>query len=1030
MRSLARTRLQLCGHLVVELDGRRVEDSLPSRQGRLLFAYLALNRDRPVRRDELIDCIWPERPPADASSALNTLISRLRRALGAGAIAGKGELSLVLPADAEIDVVIASESLARAQAAAADGDWQATWGPAHAALAIARRGLLPGLEAPWIEHWRRTVEELELNALELVAETGLGLGGAELAAAERGASELVERAPFRESGLGLRMRVLAARGNVAEALQAYERLRRLLRDELGTSPSAALAALHRELLEGSVPERVRRPDAQSGMRMVSEAAAAAALVGRKRELQLLESALSEAASGRRRVVLIGGEPGIGKTRLAQEAADRATGAQWEVVWARCTEGYGAPAFWPWLECIRRIAATRSPERLRRALGAGAAEVAQIVPELRELFPDVEPLQVGDVETARFRLFDAVDRFLARLAAVTPLVLALDDLQWADAPSLQLLEHLARRPHGAPILILGTYRDAEVDGAEPFAELLAALANQHGVQRVALAGLGEESVRELVSGAADASDAVVAAVHRRSGGNPFFVTQLVRQLDGIDDADDATVEAILGHEVPGGVRDVIRQRMARLPPQTGDLLTVAAILGEEFELGPLADVLELGDERVLELVETAASHRFVGESPDAVGRYRFTHALIRETLYGQLGAMRRARLHLRVADALERLHAEDANHLAGIADHLYKAAPAGAVDRAYAYALRAAEQTTARLGFEQAEEHLRRASELFERTEAGPERAARELDLQLRLGGLLMMTRGYADPEVGAACARATELCRAREVGNEQQRAGSLWRLGVYYEVRGDFATSRQIGAQLLELGSRSDASPAFELGGRQLISVAALSSGDPELACAQLAEVRRLAGALGDQPAEIFGMDFRVTSASFLGWSTSLLGSTDDGGRFAAESVALARQLGRSHDEAFALFVDALCAVLRRDAGAAGRSAEEGGALCAERGFRLFGAMTAMIAGWAAAESGDPGAGLTRIRDGLAAFKATGAGMMLHFFLGLLGEAQLRAGLLEEAGATVEQGLRALATSGCFYEPELRRLQGELASAR
>jgi predicted ATPase len=176
-------------------------------------------------------------------------------------------------------------------------------------------------------------------------------------------------------------------------------------------------------------------------------------------------------------------------------------------------------------------------------------------------------------------------------------------------------------------------------------------------------------------------------------------------------------------------------------------------------------------------------------------------------------------------------------------------------------------------------------------------------------------------------------------------------------------------------------------------------------------------------------MDFRVTSRSFFAWSTSLLGNTDEGSRVSAEALALARQFGRAHDLAYALFVDALCALLRRDALVAGERAEEGATLCTDRGFRLFGAMVTIIAGWAVAESGDPDVGAARIADGLAAFDATGAGMMLHFFYALLGEAHLRAGRLREALAAVEQGLASLETSGRFYEAGLRRLEGELALA-
>lgn len=242
------TRIQLCGRLIVELGGRRIEDELPGRQGRLLFAYLALNRLRLVGRDELIEALWQDNAPPTADASLSALLSKLRSVLGPGVLEGKSELRLVLPTGTWIDVEAASEAIHRAESAVALGDWTAAWGPARIALGVAGRGFLPGFEASWVEERRRALDDLRLRALECVAAAGLGLGGPELAATERSARALVEAAPFRESGYRLLMEALAARGNVAEALVVYDRLRRLLRDELGIAPGPAAQELHRRLL--------------------------------------------------------------------------------------------------------------------------------------------------------------------------------------------------------------------------------------------------------------------------------------------------------------------------------------------------------------------------------------------------------------------------------------------------------------------------------------------------------------------------------------------------------------------------------------------------------------------------------------------------------------------------------------------------------------------------------------------------------------------------------------------------------------
>jgi SARP family transcriptional regulator, regulator of embCAB operon len=242
------TRLQLCGRMVVRIDGKRLEDALPGRQGRLLLVYLVLNRLRPVRRDELLAAIWPERQPDAADTALSALLSKLRRVLGSEVLPGRGNVRLELPAGAFVDVEAAGEAIHRAEAAVRRGAWAEAWGPARVALHTALRDFLPGEDAPWVGEERRRLDEIALRAHECVAASGLGLGGAELDSAKRSARALIAAAPYRESGYRFLMLALRDEGNAAEALQVYEQLRQLLREELGASPSPSTQELHRELL--------------------------------------------------------------------------------------------------------------------------------------------------------------------------------------------------------------------------------------------------------------------------------------------------------------------------------------------------------------------------------------------------------------------------------------------------------------------------------------------------------------------------------------------------------------------------------------------------------------------------------------------------------------------------------------------------------------------------------------------------------------------------------------------------------------
>ena len=242
-------RVQLCGRFAVDINGSRIEDRLPGRRGRVLFAYLVLNRGREVPRDELLMAGWGEEAAIEAGNALSVLLSKLRHGLGADRLRGRTAIELLLPQATFVDVEAALEGAHRAESAIAEERWAQAWGPAGIAYHVATRPFLTGLEAPWIDQWRRRLEEVRLRGLECFAAAGLGLGGAALAQAEERARMLTELAPYRETGHLILLEALERRGNVAEALRAYDRLRVLLREELGIAPSPTVQAVHRRLLQ-------------------------------------------------------------------------------------------------------------------------------------------------------------------------------------------------------------------------------------------------------------------------------------------------------------------------------------------------------------------------------------------------------------------------------------------------------------------------------------------------------------------------------------------------------------------------------------------------------------------------------------------------------------------------------------------------------------------------------------------------------------------------------------------------------------
>ena len=337
-------------------------------------------------------------------------------------------------------------------------------------------------------------------------------------------------------------------------------------------------------------------------------------VGREREMDELRAALESALSGRGQLVLLVGEPGIGKTRTAEELATYASLRKAQVLWGRCYEGDGAPAYWPWVQAIRAYAHEHEPGALRAELGSGAVHVAQIVSEVRERLPGLpEPPALGP-DAARFQLFDGVSTFLRNASRTQPLVLVLDDLHWADKPSLMLLQFVARELRGARLLVIGTYRDVDIRRQHPLSQALGELAREQLAERIVLRGLGKRDVArfvEITTGLRPPT-ALVEAVYRETEGNPFFVNEVVSLL--VSDGRLQRPERVTSWsvEIPQSVREVIGRRLDRLSPECNRVLTTAAVVGREFGLALLERVADLSEDRLLDVLEEALGARVVME----------------------------------------------------------------------------------------------------------------------------------------------------------------------------------------------------------------------------------------------------------------------------------------------------------------------------------------------------------------------------------------------------------------------------------
>jgi AAA ATPase domain len=478
-------------------------------------------------------------------------------------------------------------------------------------------------------------------------------------------------------------------------------------------------------------------------------------VGRRRDLDELGERLVAAAAGRGSLVLVAGEPGIGKTRLADELAAGAGSLGAGVLWGTCWEGDGAPAFWPWIQALRDHAGRRDPAALRAELGDGAADVARLVPGLAAKLGELPPSPALEPDQARFRLFDAVAGLLKRAGEAEPLLLVLDDLHWADRSSLALLRFVARELRDARLLVLGTYRDVEL-GRSPVNQALAALAGR--ARHLTLGGLGEDDVAELLAqttGRPPGAE-LASAVHRRTGGNPLFVREVARLLAAGDRP-----------AIPEGVREVLRRRLDRLPAGCADHLAVAAVLGQEFRLDLLGAVSGRSTVEQLALLDRVVEARLVEPAPGAVAGYRFTHALLREVLYERLPAATRVALHRRAGEAIEERFAADLEpRLAELAHHFRQAAAAGGQPRkAVHYATLAGRRALNQLAYAEAATWFERALEALELEPAGPaERCQLELALaeaRMAAGEIAAARAGY---ERAAALARgigaAEPLARA------------------------------------------------------------------------------------------------------------------------------------------------------------------------------------------------------------------------------------------------------------------------------
>ncbi|MFG1752086.1 BTAD domain-containing putative transcriptional regulator [Streptosporangium sandarakinum] len=698
--------VRVLGSFAAEVGGEPVPLGGPRQRG--VLALLVAARGQVVPVDRMIEDLWRGEPPARALMSLQAYVSNLRRLLEPGRpprtparllVSAPPGYALRLP-PGSVDAwrfedlldqarTDTDPRLARSRLAEALGLWQ---GPAFAEVA----------DEPWAAAETARLNELRLVATELHVAAGLRNG--DPAAVVPEAERLTRDEPLREEGWRLHALALWSSGRQADALATLRRARGILAEELGLDPGPDLTALEEailtrrtDVLRAAVPPPPpAAPPPPTAPPPRPAPITEAPFVGREAQLSALVTAATEAATDGARIALVTGEAGLGKSTLLEHLGRRLERDGWLVAAGHCPDVDSAPPAWAWTEALRAVAATTSP--------------GEFADDLAPLLTDTAPVN-ADATAGRFRLRQAVWKWLAAVAAERPVAVMLDDLHWADAATLELLGGgLGMR---APLLVVAAYR---ADESAHLTETLASLARATPL-RLALPGLDDEAVARLVRTECETDEETIARIAERTGGNPFYVRESARLLNG-----EGALVAL--SEVPEGVRDVLRRRLARLPEGGVSILRLAAVAGRESSVDVLVKAADTDEDGVMDALDAGVIAGLLDEP--APGRVRFVHALVRDTLIADLSRLRATRMHARIAAALE-----GTGDIAALAHHYARAGSPKAVG----YCVRAAELAEVRYAHDVAADLLTDAVTNSTGPDERVELLGRLLRAQIRAGAV-------------------------------------------------------------------------------------------------------------------------------------------------------------------------------------------------------------------------------------------------------------------------------------------------------
>jgi DNA-binding SARP family transcriptional activator/tetratricopeptide (TPR) repeat protein len=980
--------IRLLGEVVVRIDGEPIEAFAAPRLQRLV-AHLALEPGVALSRSRLAFELWPDSTEGQARTNLRKLLHDLRHALPNAdrcVDADGPDLRWRPDAPADVDVIAFTDAVARQDFAAADDAYGGD--------------LLPGCYDDWTLSERDRLRSAAIDSVRQLAADAANRG--DDAAVLGHAQRLLRLDPLCEPAYRLSMEALTHRGDRSEALRVYHRCVELLERELGVEPDAATRGLYEELRAGrgaAAPAPVRSPAPRA-------TAGTAPLVGRHLERDQTREAWRAASAGRAHLLLVTGEPGIGKSRLVDELAREVAAQGYAVGRTRAYEAGGRLPWGPAIDWLRSDALRPSVGRLDRVW---RVELARLLPELRGSQPEVLGPS-GGVEDRRRQLFDAVAE-LVRIHG-SPLLLAVDDLQWCDADTLELIGFLVQQMREAPLLIAATVRSEELDADHRLTVLTSGLQRDRALTEVALSPLDSDATAELaarITGHALDNDAG-EQFWRETEGNPLFVVEAARA---------GLAEGAASISLTPTVQAVISARLAGLSPEARRLVEVAATIGRGFTVEVLTAATDIEEDALADTLDDLWRRQIIREQGAG---YDFTHDKLREVAHASISPARRRRLHRVVGEVLTTLHADNlAPVSADLAAHYEQA---GLVAEAVSAYRAAAARSMEVVSLDDAIASMRRALLLLEQIPAGRDRDETELELRIALGVPLVAREGYGSIASQEAYGRSPALCRrlGRPVDPPILRG-----LGLAAVVNCRFDRSRQLGRELVEQGAKD---PVAAVEGHYLIGVSEFWRGE-------LAESRRhleaaLAAYRPDHTAEHLGryaQDPKAVCLVRLGLTLLWEGDSQRAVACVDDALAVTEALDHPPTSGYVLEYAAIVAAETDDREALARRLDTADALFArhELGFMMW--IQRLLRGWQDVLEGRPDA-LERLADAVDQWRGIDQTLHLTHGLMLLAGAAAATGEVEVGRAAVREGIAwGTEHDQRYAEAALWRIDGELLAA-